>query len=615
MPPTTAPDEGGFRQWLLSFCDAPRVFTKEDGVQCSKICEVIKAFLYRKAQAAIAQARGRAILFTYASDGTPLLTQKTVTAKTEAGQTVVRRGGHGVDFLMQRAFLRTSDDKGGAVIACVIADPVPMTAGKSATHQYTAAKDFFPLVKELGHKGVCITHYCFDRAGYAPVSKLLKQRHCLYHARAVSMDPSGAAQLQQRLDWVVGTGCSNHDCQNALKWGLASLHQTEDLKDLYIVIQSLRNSFDVIHGYLKIFVTENLQFVQDAGDSQEVYQYWVQLGIQSDVAETLAELGLRWANGHLQVSERHKSSDSLIETVCSSMLVVFKWKKFTDSRWCTIGDACRALVASLTVGLEPMVKKLRADSKTSDWYLKGFSRLSEVTKKFAVVASVAANVCDGVLLELLQDDRVVLKLDVLQRAVTEEVQGIADLSDGIWSRLAAIVPGATSQLMRCWCMESAMTTAAFITRKIFRVANQLPWTLASGDINSNLDSLKREEEPEEETASKVWQLLQMGYNRASLVEAVELLAHVHWSTGGVEQAHGSAAVIQKYPPCTVVTWWRSELLSTWRGLSSMPPQRRRRQSSWSSSCRFCPRRGRRESLAGMSSWLMPWLQSKAMSPR
>ena len=39
-----------------------------------------------------------------------------------------------------------------------------MSAGKSATHQHTAAKDLFPLLKEIGHRGRCIAHYCFDCA-------------------------------------------------------------------------------------------------------------------------------------------------------------------------------------------------------------------------------------------------------------------------------------------------------------------------------------------------------------------------------------------------------------------------------------------------------------------
>ena len=548
MPPKAAPHEGGFRQWLLSFCNAPTTFTHSDKAQCAKICEVMKTFLYQKAQRIIAQCKGRAVLLTYASDGTPLLTQKTYTAKTESGQTVVRKGGHGTDFLMQRAYLRTSDDKGDPIITCILADPVPMSEGKSATHQYTAAKDFLPLVKEIGHRGVCISHYCFDRAGFAPVSKLLKQRHCLYHHKATSADPSGEAHLQQRLDWTVSTACCNHDCHNALKWGLAPLHQIEDLKDLYIVVGSLRNSFDLIHSHLKTFVVENILFVAEEGDAQETYHYWVQLGVQSDVAEALADLNLQWANGHLQVNDRHKSSECLIEAICTSMLTIFKWTKFTDSRWCTIGAASRSLVASLTVGLEALAKKIRSNPKMSDWYIHGFARLSNVCKKFAVVAAIAANVCDAVLIELLHDDRVVLRLETLQKAASEELDLITELSDVFWSKLAALVPGTTAQLIRSWCMESSLTSAAFMTRKFFRVAKQLPWSLAIGDIHQNLELLALQEEPEEETASKIWQLLRMGYNRASLVEGVELLAHVHWSTGGVEQAHGSAAIVRKYHP-------------------------------------------------------------------
>eukprot|EP00972_Heterocapsa_arctica_P050326 7400111-Heterocapsa_arctica.AAC.1 len=62
------------------------------------------------------------------------------------------------------------------------------------------------------------------------------------------------------------------------------------------------------------------------------------------------------------------------------MLYLFKFRKVTDSRWCTAGPACKALVAGLAVGLGGLVDLIRQDPTTSDWYMKGFSRLSAAVR-------------------------------------------------------------------------------------------------------------------------------------------------------------------------------------------------------------------------------------------
>ena len=80
---------------------------------------------------------------------------------------------------------------------------------------------------------------------------------------------------------------------------------------IHIIIESLRNSFDLIRSHLKTFVVEHVLFAPEEGDAQGTYHYWVQLGMQSDVAETLPDLSLHWANGHLQVNDKHKSSGGL----------------------------------------------------------------------------------------------------------------------------------------------------------------------------------------------------------------------------------------------------------------------------------------------------------------
>ena len=74
----------------------------------------------------------------------------------------------------------------------------------------------------------------------------------------------------------------------------------------------------------------------------------------------------------------------------------------------------------------------------------------------------------------------------------------------------------------------------------------LPWTLAIGDVASNLDSFAASTEAvDHPVAKKIKQLLAMNYNRAELEEAVTMLKDCRWSTAFAEQLHAHAAVLHK----------------------------------------------------------------------
>ena len=74
----------------------------------------------------------------------------------------------------------------------------------------------------------------------------------------------------------------------------------------------------------------------------------------------------------------------------------------------------------------------------------------------------------------------------------------------------------------------------------------LPWSLAIGDIEENLEGLLQEADVHDLTAHKILQLLRLGWNRQQIKDAIMLFRDVHWSTLGVEQAHGSAAVMHRH---------------------------------------------------------------------
>jgi hypothetical protein len=73
--------------------------------------------------------------------------------------------------------------------------------------------------------------------------------------------------------------------------------------------------------------------------------------------------------------------------------------------------------------------------------------------------------------------------------------------------------------------------------------------LARGSILENLEVLCNQDVvPKDPLAQKVQTLLRSGYNRHLIERGLRLLNEVQWSTAGVEQGHGSTAVVHRYHP-------------------------------------------------------------------
>ena len=71
---TVAMDGASIAALYLDFSRTHKVLAREEAKTCSRLCEVGKAFLQEMARALVRGAGGRAILHTYGSDCTPLLT-------------------------------------------------------------------------------------------------------------------------------------------------------------------------------------------------------------------------------------------------------------------------------------------------------------------------------------------------------------------------------------------------------------------------------------------------------------------------------------------------------------------------------------------------------------
>ena len=173
-----------------------------------------------------------------------------------------------------------------------------------------------------------------------------------------------------------------------------------------------------------------------------------------------------------------------------------RWRTFALSRWLTLGSSCKSLVWGLCIGLEHWVRITIADPNTPSTLLGGFTRLTFRLKKFTVLATVVSCLPEAVIAELLVDDRVARHAEKLRLIMQEEVQWVESLPSAVWSSLADVVGGEIQHgELRHEAVRATHVAAAYGTHKVFKVVDSYPWTLATGDIASNLRKLGASPEP------------------------------------------------------------------------------------------------------------------------
>ena len=461
-------DGSSLRALYLECCKPARVLDRQGDRLVDKLCEVMKELLRSKARGVVLKANGMAILFSYGSDTTPLLTWHTVKSEHKEGA-VTRKAKKADDLLIEVGFLKTTTSAGEPVLAFLSRDPVPMSGGKSAWHMMPPLTAFFPLVQRIGHKGIVVTHYVFDRMAQSSMSKRARQRHGLYHLYAGGSEGGVDGGLPDLLDWVVSTACGNHDGQNALKWGLKllGLDQAAVHRKLFITTASLRNAYDLLHNWLHRFVVTHLKLLPRVTGYDTAFNFWIALGVEAKASDLLADLGLFWDEDCLKVDEAHAARKDLITDIEHLLLTVFKFKSFSDSRWVTMGGSSRTITAGRQLGLDTLVKMVRSDPKSSDYYIHGYAELTSEAQYYSTVAGMVCNIADALLLELLEDPRFALRASEVKAAVHEEADWLRSVDTWVWDRLALYIDGVSGDMLRSKSLIVAQCMLAFMKQRLW----------------------------------------------------------------------------------------------------------------------------------------------------
>ena len=149
-----------------------------------------------------------------------------------------------------------------------------------------------------------------------------------------------------------------------------------------------------------------VSFVEKPANAQVRADLWVAVGVEGDLADTLAELGLLFRGGRLEIDCRHAHDPDLFQTIRGSLLHLWQVVRFSDSRWVTVGKSCRTLTAALLIGVGSLVASVIANPKMSNYHIGGFKRLGKRETMFVIMVAVCSYPSDAVLCSLTEDDRV-----------------------------------------------------------------------------------------------------------------------------------------------------------------------------------------------------------------
>ena len=120
---------------------------------------------------------------------------------------------------MERLFLKFTGQVGEDLAVAVVMEPRPLEHGKGTWPIVSAMLDV-PTLKDLGHTGISLQHYCFDRAVYPSICQKCHRRHAVHWEDLKAAQGEDYDARGELTDWVVTTACAHHDTQKALEWAV-----------------------------------------------------------------------------------------------------------------------------------------------------------------------------------------------------------------------------------------------------------------------------------------------------------------------------------------------------------------------------------------------------------
>ena len=545
-------DPDAFVQLVQELSVVSKCLNPSELADCYRLSHVFQSYGDEKIATMIQTNQHNPVLVSYISDGWSADTNSCSTAEIGSYH-VFRRGKLRVEFVLQRGLLKVRENDGTIKAAFKIAEPVGMSNGKKAWHFFTAGCEFMDSPRILGALGIIVGVYVFDGALFSSLARHFTARTELFYGPC-DEDADDEEQNELRAtDWALPIKCVGHGCSNAVAWGLKRVLPDDGDENIHVTIESLRNGRTAIHSKIYDHLAKGaISFKPPSGTDDEIRSFWLSLRVEATMLDTLCTYDVVVENdGFVWVDERVKDHPDVFTSVASIMLYLMRWCRYSATRWAKVATSGRLFILSVIGGVDHLHKLCMEDSTTLTWHLSGFSKASFEVRRFLFVAAFSAIPAECVLIELLEDDRLLTHGERMWELAKEEVVYLVALPMFVWCRLARLLGNGTSGCeLRSCVLAATHTTMAYMYDDIFQQLKQLPLSLTQGNVEANLEQLRRQDRAtlRDPLSQKIWYLMDVGYPRLKLVHALLLAREAPCTSTIVEQNHAAGAMLLRDHP-------------------------------------------------------------------
>ncbi|CAK0874987.1 unnamed protein product [Prorocentrum cordatum] len=271
------------------------------------------------------------------------------------------------------------------------------------------------------------------------------------------------------------------------------------------------------------------------------------------MVDVVMEVNPRW---HVDTQELHVST--LIRVAAdgqNKLLMVLRfffcsWANFTITRWASVHRSVRLWIGSLLVGFDGWFALCQADPKVSGYMLNGFVKgKNPLVRSYAVSACFVGMVTEGAGVDLLRDDRFLLRAKQHWQTMVDDMGFAAEVPAQIWEWLGQIAgePACPVADVRGQALWSCLASLAYCHRDSFERLDRLPLSLTQGDLRANLQHLSSMpyHELNDEFSKCMRMSIELGVDLSVLERLLRLCREAPCCTNLVEQGHGSGAATLK----------------------------------------------------------------------
>jgi hypothetical protein len=475
---------------LIRICQVSLTYSQDDQSDVALCSVFLEDHLDSHMKKHLRDSAGRPLLYSYSNDATSFLVRSRANAPAPSDHpSIQRRGKKLQEFLCQRATLK-SKTMGQTRMSMLQRPPVPLDRGKKADNIIVSSFQFWTHPRLQGHLGILMTHTVFDRALQKPLARRFRQHRNLYYEQHDMFENDFDKLHLNSSDWLTQVGCGLHDAGGGLRWALAPHSADGLLEDMFISVESLRNTFIGIYSHLRIFLMGSVVYDRIDIDDELEAMLWSAMGVSTDFLSDFVAVAPHWLDGMLHVRASLEGDANNFELISTIWAYAMRWRKFSETRWNTVGASTRNVLRTILLGLDRLVEITRADPTITDYHLHGWVRCSDRVRVYQCVAAMACYPIEAVILIMMADDRVCRQLDEIIAAMEDELRYLESLPIIFWSRIADATRGTCSaSRLRNYTLHAAHTACGYFSRLTIWQYHQPPWVIGKGNVQDNFDAL------------------------------------------------------------------------------------------------------------------------------